>query len=329
MPSFLVLLILSFQIWSSVPAVPGMVYIPGGEFIMGTDDKNAYPPERPAHTMKVSAFYMDTTEVTNEEYQRFVQAIGYVTVAERKPDWEELKNQLPPGTPKPNDKLLVPGSLVFVPPKHAVKLEDPSAWWVWTPGASWKNPFGNKSSIQNRMKYPVVHMAHEDAVRFCEWATKRLPTEAEWEFAARGGLTGTRYAWGDELYPSGTFMANTYQGQFPFDDSKKDGFNQLAPVGMFPKNPYGLQDMIGNAWEWVGDWYNDKLYTERVVQKNAGKKPPKCHDSSDALAQKRVIKGGSYLCSEEYCTNYRPSARRGSAFDTGMSHISFRCVRDI
>lgn len=322
---FILFLISSHAI--AAPSYPGMVLIPGGEFQMGTNDKAAYPPERPAHSMQVNSFHMDVTEVTNEQFARFVNETGYLTVAEKKPVWEELKKQLPPGTPKPDDKLLVPGSSVFVPPKSPVSMDEAS-WWIWTPGASWKNPEGPQSSLSGRMNLPVVHVSYEDAVSFCEWAKKRLPTESEWEFAARGGLLGKKYAWGDELYPDGKFMANTFQGKFPYVDSKGDGFNQLAPVGSFPKNGFGLYDMIGNAWEWVGDWYSDKLYVERVAKRNL-KSPPKCHDSSDALAQKRVIKGGSYLCSEEYCTNYRPSARRGNAFDTGMSHISFRCVRDI
>ncbi|WP_408097128.1 formylglycine-generating enzyme family protein [Peredibacter sp. HCB2-198] len=326
MLNFFIPLIFVSQVYAA-SLYPGMMLIPGGEFRMGSDDKNAYPPERPAHSMHVSGFHMDITEVTNEQYEKFVKETGYLTVAERKPNWEELKKQLPPGTPKPDDKVLVPGSSVFTPPKNPVNLDEVS-WWQWTPGASWKHPEGPGSSIANRLNHPVVHVAYEDAVNFCEWAKKRLPTEAEWEFAARGGLLGKRYAWGDDLYPKGKYMANTFQGKFPYADSKQDGFTQLAPVGSFPKNGYGLHDMIGNAWEWVGDWYNDKLYAERVAKRNR-KTPPKCHDSTDALAQKRVIKGGSYLCSEEYCANYRPSARRGTAFDTGMSHISFRCVRDI
>lgn len=319
--------ILSLHIFAAVPT--GMVIISGGKFQMGTNDEESYAPERPAHPMHVKNFYIDVTEVTNREYEKFVSATSYKTIAERKPIWEELKKQLPPGAPKPDDSLLIPGSSVFVLPRTAVNTDDASQWWVWTPGANWRNPEGPQSSISSRMDYPVVHVAYEDAVNFCKWAKKRLPTEAEWEFAARGGLQGTRYAWGNELYPNGKFMANTFQGSFPHADAKKDGFNQLAPVGQFPKNGFGLHDMIGNAWEWVGDWYNDKLYMERIMKKGGAKSPPKCHDSTDPRAQKRVIKGGSYLCSEEYCTNYRPSARRGTAFDTGMSHISFRCVKDI
>lgn len=325
---FFISFLISLKVLASTPS--GMILISGGQFQMGTNDEESYAPERPAHPMQVKSFHIDMTEVTNSEYEKFVKATGYKTVAERKPEWEELKKQLPAGTPKPDDSLLIPGSLVFVPPKTAVNTDDASQWWVWTAGANWRNPEGPQSNITNRMNHPVVQVAYEDAVKFCRWAKKRLPTEAEWEYAARGGKQGTRYTWGNDLYPNGKFMANTYQGGFPHADSKKDGFNQLAPVGQFPKNGYGLHDMIGNAWEWVGDWYNDKLYIERIMKKTAGRKtPPKCHDSTDAHAQKRVIKGGSFLCSEEYCTNYRPSARRGTAFDTGMSHISFRCVKDI
>lgn len=296
---------------------------------MGTDDKDSYSPERPSHRMLVKDFQMDVTEVTNRDFEKFVLATKYVTVAERKPRWEDLKAQLPPGTARIPDKDLIPGSSVFVPPKNDVSIEDATQWWKWVPGANWRSPEGPGSSINERMDYPVVHVAFEDAEKFCEWAKKRLPNEAEWEFASRGGLIGKRYAWGDEFRPNGKFMANTFQGKFPHKDSKEDGFGSLAPVGKFPPNGYGLHDMIGNAWEWVGDWYDDQLYAKRVADIYAPKNAPKCHDSEDPYAKKRVIKGGSFLCSEEYCTNYRPSARRGTSYDTGMSHISFRCASDV
>ncbi|GGF31589.1 formylglycine-generating enzyme family protein [Echinicola rosea] len=307
----------------------GMVWIPGGDFMMGTDEKEAYPVERPAVKRHVNGFYMDETEVTNAEFKQFVDETGYVTIAEKKPDWEEMKKQLPPNTPKPDESLLQAGSLVFVAPSQPVDTRDISNWWKWTPGASWKHPEGPGSDLQGRMDHPVVHIAYDDALAYAEWAGKRLPTEAEWEFAARGGLTEKRYSWGDELRPQGKFMANTFQGRFPNGNQGKDGFMGTAPVKNFPANDYGLYDIIGNVWELTDDWF-DAIKFQRLTG-NAPKLDAnmnQCYNPTNPYAKERVIKGGSYLCSDNYCINYRPSARQGHAYDSGSSNVGFRCVKD-
>ncbi len=306
----------------------GMLWIPGGEFAIGTDEKEAYPAERPAHRVKVDGFWMDETEVTNEQFAKFVAATKYVTVAERVPDWEELKKQLPPGTEKPPADKLVAGALVFTPLKEPPTRDDPTLWWTWTAGANWRHPEGLASSIAGREKHPVVQVAYEDAVAYAQWAGKRLPTEAEWELAARGGLEAKRYAWGDEFRPDGKLMANIWQGRFPNDDKKEDGFAGTAPVKSFPANGYGLYEMTGNVWEWCADWFDakqhEKLAADGVCHNPAG--PARSFNPNEPHAQQRVTKGGSFLCAENYCLNYRPSARRGTDFDTGMSHLGFRCV---
>ncbi len=310
-------------------APPGMVWIPGGEFTMGTDEEESYPAERPAHRVQVDGFWMDEHEVTNAEFHKFVEATGYVTTAARKPEWEELKKQLPPGTLKPADALLVPGSLVFTPPAHPVSLQDATTWWAWTPGANWRHPAGPGSTLAGRWEHPVVHVSWEDATAYAQWAGKRLPTEAEWEFAARGGLEKKRFAWGNEIQPGGKWMANTFQGHFPNQNTAEDGHIGAAPVKSFPPNGYGLYDMIGNVWEWTSDWYTADLYRQRakssVVHHPQGPDHP--NDPTEPYAPKRVTKGGSFLCSPQYCVNYRPSARRGTSFDSGMSHVGFRCVQ--
>lgn len=310
-------------------APEGMVWVPGGTFSMGTDEQQAYAQEKPAHQVKVNGFWMDATEVTNAQYKAFVEATGYVTVAERKPDWEEMKKQLPAGTPKPADDLLVAGALVFTPPREPVATYDYTQWWTWTPGANWQHPEGPESNLESRWHHPVVHIAYEDAVAYCEWAGKRLPTEAEWEFAARGGNEQQRYAWGDDFRPQGRFMANTFQGQFPNSNSGEDGFTGTAPVKSFAANQYGLYEMIGNVWEWTSDWYDAAAYQKRagrLVSNPEG--PESSFNPQNPYAQERVTKGGSFLCALDYCVNYRPSARIGTAYDSGMSHTGFRCVKD-
>jgi len=305
----------------------GMVWIPGGEFTMGTNDPESYQYERPAHPVKVNGFWMDITEVTNKDFKKFADATGYVTTAEKKPDWEELKKQLPPGTAKPNN-VLVAGSLVFSPPAYAISLDDYSQWWSWSNGTDWRHPEGPGSSIEGKDNYPVVHVSYDDAVAYCKWAGKRLPTEAEWEFASRGGREGQRFSWGDDFNPGGRFMANTFQGVFPSSNSSDDGFKGSSPVKSFPPNDYGLYDMIGNCWEWTSDFYNVYYYGE-LAKKGLAVNPAgadKPYDPNEPFAVKYVTRGGSFLCAENYCVNYRPSARQGSAFDSGMSHISFRCV---
>jgi sulfatase modifying factor 1 len=309
-------------------AQPGMVWIPGGEFIMGTDDPESYEHERPAHTVRVSGFWMDETEVTNAQFKTFTEATHYLTVAERKPDWEELKKQVPPGVPKPADSLLVAGSLTFKKPSEPVVLNDYSLWWKWQPGADWRHPEGKGSDLEGRWNHPVVHVAYEDAMAYCQWAHKRLPTEAEWEFASRGGKQQERYGWGKEVTSNGKFMANTYQGSFPVSNTKEDGFESTAPVKSFPANPYGLYDIIGNVWEWTNDWYDVNYYkTLAAAQVTVNPRgPAKCYDPQEPYSQKRVSRGGSFLCASNYCVNYRPSARQGTAFDSGSSNIGFRCV---
>lgn len=310
--------------------VDGMVWIPGGEFTMGTDDPESYDHERPAHRVEVSGFWMDETEVTNAQFKAFTDATGYITVAERKPDWEQLRKELPPGTPKPADSVLVAGSLTFNAPAEAVMLNDYSQWWKWKPGADWKHPEGQDSNLEGRWNHPVIHVAYEDALAYAQWAGKRLPTEAEWEFASRGGKEQERYGWGNEVTPQGKFMANTFQGSFPNNNLKEDGFESSSPVKSFPPNTYGLYDIIGNVWEWTSDWYDVNYFktlpTAKVTRNPRG--PEKPYDPNEPYAQKRVTKGGSFLCASNYCVNYRPSARQGTAFDSGTSNVGFRCVMD-
>jgi sulfatase modifying factor 1 len=308
-------------------ATEGMVWIPGGEFTMGTDDERGWPDEKPAHRVRVGGFWMDETEATNAQFRAFVEATGYVTTAEKKPDWEEMKKQLRPGTPKPPDSKLVPGSMVFAAPKGKVDLKDFAQWWQWTPGACWKHPEGPDSGIDGKDDHPVVHVSWDDAAAYCKWAGKRLPTEAEWEFAARGGLDGKPYAWGDE--PPDPSRANLWQGEFPHHNTKADGYERTAPVKSYPPNGYGLYDVAGNVWEWCADWYQRDLYLRRankgVIDNPKG--PDFSLDAQRPFTPQRVQKGGSFLCNDSYCSRYRPSARHGCSPDTGMSHVGFRCAR--
>jgi formylglycine-generating enzyme required for sulfatase activity len=309
-----------------------MVMIPGGEFIMGTNDAESYEHERPAHRVRVKGFLMDETEITNAQFREFVDATGYVTVAGRKPSWEELSKQLPPGTPRPADSILVAGSVVFRAPSAPVMLNDYSQWWKWEKGVSWQHPEGAGSDLDGKWDHPVVHIAYEDAEAFAKWKNKRLPTEAEWEFASRGGRVQQTYSWGSEVTPEGKFMANTFQGSFPVRNLIEDGFEATAPVRTFPANEYGLYDMIGNVWEWTSDWY-DATYFQMLAKTNAvsddPQGPERTYDPLDPYAMKRVTKGGSFLCASNYCVNYRPSARQATSFDSGQSHIGFRCVKDV
>jgi formylglycine-generating enzyme len=314
------------QVHRKAPA--GTVWIPEGTFLMGTNDKESFPNERPAHLVQVRGFWMDEHDVTNSEFSKFVEATGYVTTAERKIDWEELKKEIPPGTPKPDDSALAAGALVFTPTTGPVPLNDLSAWWRWVHGANWRHPEGPESSIQGRENHPVVQVSWHDAVAYVHWAGKRLPTEAEWEFAARGGLESKRYVWGDEFKPGGKYMANTWQGLFPVTNTSEDGFVGTSPVCSFPPNGYGLYDMAGNVWQWCSDWYrvdtNIEAASKNVCRDPRG--PTESYDPGDPYAPKRVVKGGSFLCNPSYCESYRPSARRGTPPDTGSSHTGFRCV---
>ncbi|MGL4419897.1 MAG: formylglycine-generating enzyme family protein [Gemmataceae bacterium] len=312
------------------PAPEGMVLIPAGAFLMGTDDRQAPSTERPAHRVELRAFYMDATEVTNQQFAEFVRQTGYVTLAEQKPDWEQMKAQLPPGAPPPAPEMLVPGSLVFRPTDQAVDLRDPSAWWRWTPGACWKHPEGPGSTLKGLDQQPVVHIGWADAVEFAKWAGKRLPTEAEWEYAARGGAEQQKFPWGNNEPTEADPRANIWQGTFPHLNSKIDGYVGVAPVRKFAPNGYGLYDMPGNAWEWCSDWYDVAAYRglgNQLLKNPTG--PNMSNDPSEPNTPKRVIRGGSYLCHISYCESYRVSARRGTATDTSLGHLGFRCVKDI
>jgi formylglycine-generating enzyme len=314
----------------SVASHKGMIWIKPGTFMMGADNSQASPDEYPKHKVTVDGFWMDATEVTNAEFARFVNATGYITTAERKPDWNQLKKQLPPGTEKPADSLLVAASLVFDPPKHPVDLNDYTQWWAWKKGADWKHPHGLGSNIKDKGNYPVVHVSWYDAVAYCKWAGKRLPTEAEWEWAARGGLQNKIYPWGNEPVDEGKPKANTWQGHFPDNNTVRDKFYGLAPVASFTANGYGLYDMAGNVWEWCADYYNSGYY--KTIASASGVKDPKgpanSYDPEDPYAKKRVIRGGSFLCNDSYCSGYRVARRMKTTEDSGMEHLGFRCVEN-
>jgi formylglycine-generating enzyme required for sulfatase activity len=300
-----------------------MVWIGGGTFRMGSED--FYPEESPVHQATVDGFWMDRYQVTNAQVSKFVRATGYTTMAERTPNPEDY-----PGAPPEN---LVPGSLVFHKTKGPVNLDYINLWWDWTPGADWKHPEGRGSHIRKRKHHPVVHISFEDAVAYAEWAGKALPTEAEWEFAARGGLDGAVFVWGDEHFPNGKPAANTWQGEFPWQNLEKDGFEGASPVGSFAANGYGLYDMAGNVWEYTEDWWTDK-HSEDVdkaccIPRNPrGGQRGKSFDPTQPHVHipRRVIKGGSHLCAPNYCLRYRPAARRPQMIDTGTTHIGFRCI---
>ena len=307
-----------------------MVWIPGGEFAMGAAEMpgmndvgmQATEDSRPIHRVAVDGFWMDATEVTNEQFAKFVEATHYVTIAER-----DLKPEDFPGVPK-ND--LVPGSAVFAAPPHAVPLNDPLQWWAFVDGADWRHPSGPSSNIAGREKWPVVHVAFDDAVAYAKWAGKRLPTEAEWEFAARGGMNGKLYPWGDELAPAGHWMANTYQGHFPDTDAHDDGNQGLGPVAQYPPNGFGLYDVAGNVWEWTSDWYRPDYYAQLAnaggVAKNPGG-PDSSVDPAEPGVKKRVHRGGSFLCTDQYCSRYMVGTRGKGDVDTGTNHLGFRLVR--
>jgi sulfatase modifying factor 1 len=296
------------------PAPEDMVWVPGGQFWMGD---TSLPDAQPLHLVYVDGFWMDRTEVTNAQFARFVNETHYVTIAERQPDPRDF-----PGVPPDQ---LKPFSPVFTPPAGPVDLHDPSQWWQPVAGADWRHPEGPHSSIDGRENHPVVHVCWFDAVAYAEWAGKRLPTEAEWEFAARGGLDRKPYCWGDGLMPDGKHQANIWQGHFPDDNTIEDGFRGTAPVASFPPNGHGLYDMAGNAWEWCADWYRPDCY--QTSPRRNPKGPSESFDPAEPNQRKRVQRGGSFLCCDQYCTRYRPGARGKGAVDSGASHVGFRCVR--
>lgn len=318
---------------SEIETPEGMVWIPGGTFMQGAraTDGMAMNHEKPVHQVAVDGFFMDITEVTNKEFKKFVAETGYKTVAEREIKWEEMKKQLPPGTAKPHDSILQPGSLTFKKTKSSVpNLYDYSQWWNWTIGASWKNPEGPGSTIKGKEDYPVVHIAYEDAKAYCDWAGRRLPTEAEWEYAARGGQEDAIFAWGND-HEKLSEMANSWEGEFPTNNTKADGFENKAPVKTYPANPYGLYEMAGNVWEFTQDWYNVDYYKERK-QEGEIKNPQgaqKAFNPNNPRTPEKVIKGGSYLCNDSYCASYRISARMANSMDSAQEHLGFRTVASV
>jgi formylglycine-generating enzyme len=308
---------------SDASALEGMVRIPGGAFSMGSD--RHYPEEAPTHLAAVEGFWIDRTPVTNRQFKIFVEATAHVTFAEIAPDPQDYPGALP--------DMLRAGSLVFSPPKRPVDLRDWSQWWAFRFGASWRHPYGPASSIRGLYDHPVVHIAYRDAEAYAAWAGKELPTEAEWEFAARGGLDGADYVWGDEFTPGGRHMANTWQGEFPHENRAVRGYRRTSSVGAFPANGYGLHDMIGNVWEWTADWYAPKHQSAAPHSCCAPENPRGAGEAEsydpaqpNVRIPRKVLKGGSHLCAPNYCRRYRPAARHAQPIDTSMSHVGFRCV---
>ena len=306
-----------------------MVLIPGGVFSMGGDG-DGWKDEFPKHNVEIDSFWMDINEVTNNQFLEFVNSTGYITTAERNIDWNQMKKDLPPNTPKPDDSYLVPSSLVFFPTSGAVNLNDVSQWWKFINGANWRQPQGPGSNIDGKGNHPVVHVSWYDAIAYCEWAGSRLPTEAEWEYASRGGIIDATFSWGNEDLDEGKLKANTWNGNFPYYNSKDDGFIYTADVRSFEPNGYGLFDMSGNVWEWCSDWYDENYYysVSEILSVNP-QGPPKSYDSNEPYAQKKVSRGGSFLCHKSYCTGYRNSMRMKSTPDTSSMHTGFRTVRSL
>lgn len=308
---------------SEVGQYQGMVFVPGGRFRMGSD--RHYPEEAPIHPVAVDGFWMDKTPVTNKQFARFVVVTGYVTFAEITPDPKDYPGALP--------DMLYPGSLVFQPPTGQIDLSDWSQWWLYLSGADWRHPYGPESTVHNLMDHPVVHVSFADARAYANWASKDLPSEAEFEYAARGGLDGADYAWGDELTPGGLHLANIWQGRFPQENLAEDGCKRTSPVTAFPANAYGLYDLIGNIWEWTDDWYSPRHQAEAqksccIPQNPRGGRKEGSYDPAqpEIRIPRKVLKGGSHLCAPNYCRRYRPAARHAQPVDSSASHIGFRCI---
>jgi formylglycine-generating enzyme required for sulfatase activity len=312
----------------SGPAPEGMVWIPGGTFLMGTNDTHPHFADAgPEHAVKVTGFWMDETEVTNAQFAEFVAATKYVTVAEQVPTLEQIMSKVPPGRPPPRPEDLVPGSLVFTPTPGPPPPGEYAPGWDWVHGACWKHPEGPGSDITDRMNHPVVHVCWKDADTYAKWAGKRLPTEAEWERAARGGLERKKYVWGDDAPDAGGWRCNIWQGEFPWKNTLADGYLRTAPVKSYAPNGYGLYDMAGNVWEWCADWYQPGYYRTSPKVNPAGPESSYDPDEVDPHMPKRVMRGGSFLCSDGFCSRYKPYGRGKGDVDTGQSHVGFRCVK--
>jgi formylglycine-generating enzyme required for sulfatase activity len=319
---------------ASAHAVPpttnpaGMRWIPAGEFVMGSDAADSRPDERPPHRVKLEGFWIDETPVTNAQFRAFVEATGHVTTAERAPTLEEIMKQVPPGTPPPPKEALVAASMVFRAPDPSAPLNS-LQWWAWVPGADWRHPEGPASDIKGKDDHPVVQVSWDDAAAYAKWAGKRLPTEAEFEYAARGGLAGKTFSWGDEPISEDHPQCNVWQGEFPRRNLVKDGFAGSSPVKTFPPNRYGLHDMAGNVWQWCGDWYRADAYAADAAKGVASGPtgPERSFDPDEPFAPKRVTRGGSFLCHASYCASYRVAARMKSSPDSSTNHIGFRCVK--
>lgn len=318
----------------SIKTPEGMVWVPGNSFTQGAreGDQMALPHEKPAHSVEVDGFFMDITEVTNAQFKKFVDATGYVTLAERPVNWEEMKKSLPDGTPKPCDSILAPGSLTFN--KNVKQINDYNnygQWWTWTSGSNWKHPQGKNSDINGKDNYPVVHISYEDALAYCKWANRRLPTEAEWELAAQGNLKNVIFTWGNDESKLNS-SANTWQGKFPTENKPLDGYAYIAPVKSFAPNSLGLYEMAGNVWEYTQDWYNTDYYQELLSTGKTTKNPMgaiKANNPNNPLQSERIIKGGSFLCNASYCASFRISARMGMTEDSSSDHVGFRTVATV
>lgn len=314
----------------TIPKGPsGMVWIPGGEFVMGSSGEDSKPDEKPTHRVKVDSFWMDATPVTNKQFKEFVEATGYVTTAEKVPTLEEIMSQVPPGTPPPPKEALVAASLVFKPSKEPISLKNSRAWWDWKPGACWKHPLGPESTLEGKDDHPVVQVSWDDAVAYAKWAGKRLPTEAEWEYAAYGGKKDIAYVWGNDKFSEEAPQANIWQGVFPYKSTKADGYFGTTSVTKFKPNAYGLYDMSGNVWQWCHDLYNVTYYGQ--LAKNEVSINPTGPETSldpvEPFAKKHVHRGGSFLCHDSYCKGYRIAARMKTSPDTGLNHLGFRCAK--